>query len=157
MATKRGVVIGGTVASVIALASTALVRPWEGYSPTPYIDMVGVATYCYGDTGRPEKARYTEQECAQRLNSRLGQYMAGISSCIVLPLHENEWAAVLSWTYNVGVDAACKSTLVRKINTGQPASAWCPELDKWVYAGGKRVQGLANRRAAERRLCEGKS
>ena len=70
MATKRGVVIGGTVASVIALASTALVRPWEGYSPTPYIDMVGVATYCYGDTSRPEKARYTDTKEARAANVR---------------------------------------------------------------------------------------
>ncbi len=147
-------VIGGSAAAVIALAAAALVKPWEGYSPTPYIDMVGVASYCYGDTGKPDKVRYTEQECAEKLNSRLGSFLAGVSQCINVPLRENEWAAVLSWTYNVGVTAACRSTLVRKINAGQPAAAWCPELDRWVYADGKRVQGLANRRADERRLCE---
>lgn len=152
----KGKVIGGTVAGVL-LVTAALVKPLEGYSPTPYIDMVGVATYCYGDTSRPDKASYTEQECAERLNSRLGSYLTGVSQCINVPMREREWAAVLSWTYNVGVGAACRSTLVRKINAGQPASAWCPELDKWVYAGGKRVQGLINRRAAERAICEGRA
>lgn len=152
----KGKIIGGAAAGVIALAATALVKPWEGYSATPYTDIVGVATYCYGDTARPDKARYTEQECSERLNSRLGSYLSGVSQCIYRPLRENEWAAVLSWTYNVGVGAACRSTLVRKINDGQPAASWCPELDKWVYAGGKRVKGLANRRAAERAVCEGR-
>jgi len=149
-------ILGASAAAVIALAATALVQPWEGYSPTPYIDMVGVATYCYGDTSRPAKAVYTQQECAEKLNSRLGSYLTGVSKCIKVPLGERQWAAVLSWTYNVGVAAACNSTLVRKINAGQPAAAWCPELERWVFAGGKRVQGLANRRAAERAMCEGR-
>ncbi|WP_423169692.1 lysozyme [Stenotrophomonas maltophilia] len=153
----KGKVIGGSVAGVVLLAAGALVKPWEGYSPTPYIDMVGVATHCYGDSSRPDKAVYTEQECAEKLNSRLGSYLTGISQCIKVPLREREWAAVLSWTYNVGVGAACRSTLVGRINAGQPAASWCPELDRWVYAGGKRVQGLVNRRAAERRMCEGRS
>ena len=37
-------IIGSSGAAVIALAAAALVKPWEGYSPTPYVDMVGVAT-----------------------------------------------------------------------------------------------------------------
>lgn len=149
-------IIGSSAAAVIALAAAALVKPWEGYSPTPYVDMVGVATYCYGDTSRPEKAVYTEQECAEKLNSRLGQYLTGIQACIRVPLQPHQAAALLSWTYNVGVGAACRSALVGRINAGQPAASWCPELDRWVYAGGKRVQGLVNRRAAERRMCEGR-
>lgn len=153
----KGKIIGSSAAAIIALAAAALVKPWEGYSPTPYVDMVGVATYCYGDTGRPEKAVYTEQECAEKLNSRLGQYLTGIQSCIRVALEPHQAAALLSWTYNVGVGAACRSTLVGRINSGQPAASWCAELDRWVYAGGKRVQGLVNRRAAERAMCEGGS
>lgn len=138
----KGKVIGGSVAGLVLLAAGALVKPWEGYSPTPYIDMVGVATYCYGYTSRPDKAVYTEQECAEKLNSRLGSYMTRISQCIKVALREREWAAVLSWTYNVGVGAACRSTLVGRINAGQPAASCSPELDRWFYAGGKHAQGL---------------
>lgn len=148
-------IIGGSIAGVV-LAAVALVKPWEGYEAQPYRDIVGVLTVCYGSTTNIERRTYSEKECSDRLNSELGSYFTGISQCIKQPLREREWAAVLSWTYNVGVGAACRSTLVRKINAGQPASAWCPELDKWVYAGGKRVQGLANRRAAERAMCEGR-
>jgi lysozyme len=62
---------------------------------------------------------------------------------------------VLSWTYNVGVGAACKSTLVQKINQGAEYSAWCPELKRWVYAGGNKLPGLVRRREAEYQFCMG--
>lgn len=155
MATRANVVIGGTVAGAL-LAAAALIRPWEGLELEPYRDIVGVLTVCYGDTSAVERRKYTAEECEQRLNSDLGRRLAEITQCINVKLHENEWAAVLSWSYNVGTQAACRSTLVRKINEGQPPSIWCAELDKWVYADGKRVKGLVNRRTDERAMCEGR-
>lgn len=152
----KGRVIGGTVAGVL-LAAAALIKPWEGYEPQPYRDIVGVLTVCYGSTTSIQQRSYSETECSARLNTELGSYYAGISQCIRQPLREREWAAVLSWTYNVGVAAACRSTLVRRINAGEQGPGWCSELDKWVYAGGKRVRGLINRRAAERAICEGRA
>lgn len=149
-------VIGGSIAGVLALTA-AVVKPWEGYEPEPYRDIVGVLTVCYGSTTNIERRTYTEQECSARLNSELGSYFTGISQCIKRPLREREWAAVLSWTYNVGVGAACRSTLVRRINAGEQGPGWCSELSKWTNAGGKRVQGLINRRAAERAMCEGRT
>ncbi|WP_235891551.1 glycoside hydrolase family protein [Thalassobius litoralis] len=62
-------------------------------------------------------------------------------------------AALLSWTYNVGVGAACRSTLVRRLNAAE-WGAVCPELSRWTRAGGRVVRGLVNRRAAERADCE---
>lgn len=153
---SKAKVIGGSVAGVL-LATAALVKPWEGYEPEPYRDIVGVMTVCYGSTTNIQQRIYTEQECSERLNSELGSYLTGISQCIKRPLREREWAAVLSWSYNVGVGAACRSTLVRRINAGEQGPGWCAELDKWVFAGGKRVQGLVKRRAAERAMCEGRS
>ncbi|MGE8279044.1 MAG: lysozyme [Stenotrophomonas sp.] len=150
----RAKVIGGSILGVL-LAATALVKPWEGYEPKPYRDIVGVLTVCYGSTTNIEQRTYSEKECSDRLNSELGAYFAGISQCIKRPLREREWAAVLSWAYNVGVGAACRSTLVRRINAGEQGPGWCEELSKWTYAGGKRVQGLISRRAAERAMCEG--
>ena len=151
----RAKIIGGTALGVL-LTATALVKPWEGYEPKPYRDIVGVLTVCYGSTTNIEQRTYSEKECSDRLNSELGAYFAGISQCIKQPLREREWAAVLSWAYNVGVGAACRSTLVRRINAGEQGPGWCEELSKWTYAGGKRVQGLVNRRAAERAMCEGR-
>lgn len=147
-------VIGGSIAGVLLLAA-GLVRPWEGYSPEPYVDIVGKVTWCYGETKGIPKDSYKRQECEAILQTSLGRHLSGVAACIGQPLTENEWAAVLSWTYNVGVRAACGSTLVKRINRGEPGSAWCPELRKWVYAGGKRVKGLVNRREAELTMCLG--
>lgn len=142
-------------AGVIALAAT-IVKPWEGYEPEPYRDIVGVLTVCYGETqGVIEQRRYTEQECAAKLHSRLGQYLQALDACIDVDLRRHEWAALLSWSYNVGSAAACKSTLVRKVNAGAGPAEFCKELLRWNRAGGKVVRGLTNRRNAEYRLCMG--
>lgn len=151
----KGRVIGGSVAAVL-LAAVALIKPWEGRELQPYRDIVGVLTVCYGDTRNVEFRRYTVAECEQRLQSDLGQRLVEMIRCTNRPLQSNEWAAVLSWSYNVGTKAACSSGLVRKINAGQPASVWCYDLRKWVYAGGKRIKGLASRREAELMVCLGK-
>ena len=147
--------IAVSAAAVVALAAAALVKPWEGYSPTPYLDIVGVRTVCYGQTGNIENRRYSKAECEAMLESELGRYLTRLQSCTFQPLRRHEWAALLSWSYNVGTSAACKSTLIRKVNAGAPPREFCAELHKWVYAGGKRVKGLVNRREAEYRMCMG--
>ncbi len=102
------------------------------------------------------RQRFTKDECLVLLGASLRQHADGVSQCIAQPLKDHEAAAVLSWTYNIGVGAACKSTLVRKINQGAPAGEWCPELQKWVYAGGRVLPGLVKRRQAELAMCLGR-
>ncbi len=148
------VAVGGA-AAVVALAA-AIVKPWEGRENDPYKDIVGVWTVCYGETSGVQMRRYSDAECSTMLMQRLAQFDAELGRCITrpdVPVHVR--AAVVSFAYNVGSAAACKSTLMAKLNAGQWLAA-CAELDRWVMAGGKRRQGLANRRAAERRLCEGR-
>ena len=74
-------------------------------------------------------------------------------SCVRAPLTDGQRAAFLSFAFNVGDDAFCRSTLVRKANAGDFDGA-CAELSRWIYAGGKQLPGLVKRRAAERQLCE---
>lgn len=147
--------VAAGASAVVLLAAGALVMPWEGLENDPYRDIVGVLTVCYGETAGVQQRRYSDDECAAMLIARLGQFDAEMGRCITVEVPTHVRAAVLSWAYNVGSDQACKSTLIRKLNAGDTAGA-CAELDRWVMAGGKRVQGLANRRAAERRLCEGR-
>ena len=73
--------------------------------------------------------------------------------CVKRPMNDGQKAAFLSFAFNVGNGAFCSSTLVRKANAGDMPGA-CAELSRWAYAGGKQLQGLVNRRAAERKLCE---
>jgi len=78
----------------------------------------------------------------------------GMVACIHVPIAQHEFDAYLSFTYNVGAGAFCRSTLAKKLNEGKYEEA-CTELKKWVYAGGKTLPGLVNRREQEYKKCMG--
>jgi lysozyme len=145
------------LAALLAMAAGP-VAYWEGYVPRTYADPVGIPTVCYGHTGRAVHADrfWTEPECRALLDGDLIEHWRGVSRCIQRSIHLHEAAAILSWTYNVGVGNACRSTLVRMVNDGAPAAQWCAELSRWVFAKGKRLRGLERRRGHERAICEGR-
>lgn len=146
---------------VIGLGALILSLPivvfFEGYMPRTYIDPVGVPTVCYGETDKTitMQQRFSKEECLVLLGGSLQKHAAEVSKCVLRPIKDHEAAAILSWSYNVGSSAACGSTLMRKLNAGEPSSAWCPELYKWVYAKGKVLKGLERRRVAEYKMCIG--
>lgn len=148
-------IIGGSVAAVL-VAAGAFIVPWEspGGKPAlePYRDIVGVWTVCHGETNVPMRT-YTKAECERLLSTDVAKRLQAMERCIARPLTVNQYAAVLSWSYNVGTTAACGSSLVRKINAGATPEQWCPELLRWNRAGGRVIKGLTNRRQAELRLC----
>jgi lysozyme len=85
--------------------------------------------------------------------------MAAIDYCerqgagIHVDVPVESFAAFTSFAFNVGVRGFCGSKVARMLNAGDLAGA-CAGMDAWVYAGGRRVQGLVNRRRQERALCE---
>src|SRR5262249_45072132 len=72
--------------------------------------------------------------------------------CIKVPVSDKEYAAYIVFSYNVGSSGACRSTSFARLNRGDHRGA-CDALMNWVYAQGKVVKGLVNRRTAERKLC----
>lgn len=140
-------------AGVLAIAGS-VIAPHEGRSLVAYLDPVGVPTICEGVTADVQMGdTVTDTECDAALQREMRTHLAGVEACVDGYLTPNQWAAVLSWAYNVGVGAACNSTLVAKINHGESFRAWCPELKRWVYAGGVELGGLIKRREAEYSLC----
>src|SRR5512143_3999582 len=140
------------------LICTPLVAAWEGLYLRTYKDRLAhdLLTVCYGAT----KAEipdikitdvYTKEECQQLLADALPRYSAGIAKCIRVRLTEHQKAAAVSLAYNVGVRAVCKSTFVQKLNEGDPKA--CDYLLRFVKASGRVIQGLLNRRRAERKVC----
>lgn len=147
--------IKGLIAGSVALTAlaTGFVANWEGRELRAYKDIVGVWTICDGETkGVKPGDVATPAECDSMLARNLITYEAGLDRCLTYPVPGKAKVAFLSWTYNVGVGAACKSTLVRKANAGDVVGA-CNELLKWNRAGGRVVKGLTNRREAEREMC----
>lgn len=144
-------------AAAVIAAAIAVIAPWEGLRNQTYLDIVGVATVCYGQTGPAARpvARYSDAECKAMLGNEVAHFARQMESCIspAARMTAQQQAVVLSWAYNVGANAACKSTLVRKLNAGRPPAEWCAELLRWNRAGGQVVRGLDNRRKHEHQLC----
>lgn len=148
-------VVGLIGAGVLSIAG-AVVIPFEGRSLVAYLDPVGIPTICEGVTrGVKLGDTATDADCDAALQLEMRRHLVGIEACINGYLTPNQWGAVLSFTYNVGVGAACSSTMVKKINRGAGYQDWCPELKRWVYAGGEVYYGLVRRREAEYQLCMG--
>ncbi len=141
-------------AGAVALAIPLVVH-FEGRVPWVHRDPIGRLAACYGhddQTMTPGK-RFTAAECQAMLDEDLLKHAEAID-CIKRPLTDGQKAALLSFAFNVGNNAFCGSTLVRKANAGDMAGA-CAELSRWTLAGGKELPGLVRRRAAERAVCEG--
>lgn len=149
---KKGAALGAAV----VLATAAFVAPWEGLFTRPYKDIVGVVTWCYGETEGKPKASYTPQECRDMLAAKLPRYYGEISACwgpqVEAKLTDNMRVAFTSGAYNFGSGAFCKSSMVRRLKAGDLRGA-CDALLLYNRAGGRVVRGLANRRQAERKLC----
>ena len=147
----------------VALASLALsgaalvgIATHEGFVGRTYLDVVGIPTIGFGTTKdvkpnqtiTPERALIRLLQDANVMEKQLKQCIGDV------PMHQHEWDAIVSWTYNVGTGAACKSTLVKKLKAGDYKGA-CNELSRWTYAGGKQLPGLVKRREHERQMCLG--
>lgn len=150
-------VLTGVGAAVLALA-VPVVKHFEGTVFKTYPDPAlgwKVPTACTGHTGPELRSgqTWTREECDEMLAADLADHNAGLVACVKVPISEEEHAAYLSFAFNVGVNAFCGSTAVRKLNAGDRTGA-CAELSNWTRSGGKVLPGLVRRRAAERQLCE---
>ena len=147
---KDKVIVGAVAAAV------PLIAMWEGYSPRPYVDVVGVLTDCYGNTKQVSRDRIrTKEECEALLNNEVGRIATNLHK-EGLYTDPRTLAAITSFTYNVGDHAYRNSTLRKRFQAGLQSEG-CAQLNRWVYggpAGNKRViRGLVNRRSAEYKLC----
>jgi lysozyme len=151
----------GALVGAIGVAAAAILSPfvsgWESGGKqhlTAYQDIVGVWTLCDGETlGVKKGDTDTAEGCAIRLDTRLAGFAQEVAKCTPsLKGKDEQWAAATSLAYNIGTGAYCKSTVDRQFDAGNPRAA-CDAFTLWNKAGGRVVQGLTNRRAAERTLC----
>lgn len=143
--------VGG--AAVIAMA-VGLATLFEGSRPTPYRDVGGVPTVCYGHTGGVQDRRYSADECLALLRHDMGTANAAVHRCIRVPMTIGQEVALTDATYNAGPRIVCGSTLQRAANAGNWLGA-CAQLSRWDKAAGQTLPGLVKRRAEERAICEG--
>ena len=148
--------------TIAALSLTAVgfvgILGYEGYSGETIIPIPGdVPTIGFGTTeGVRHGDTITPPQAVKRALQDVQKYEGAIKRCVWVPLHQHEYDAYASLAYNIGPGSFCGSTLVKKLNQEDYAGA-CAEISRWVYAGGKKIQGLVNRRAKERAMCEGRN
>lgn len=143
--------------TAVGLVCCTLVGGAEGLRQKAYLDPVKIPTACFGETkGIKLGMEFTREQCETMLITRLVEHETGMQKCIKVPVKDETYVAFLSFTYNAGVGAFCKSTLARKLNAGDTRGA-CDELLNWNKATLKGVRitlpGLTKRRQQERALC----
>lgn len=129
-----------------------LIKRFEGCRLKAYRDVVGVWTIGWGRTTNVKKGDTCTQEQADKwLDEEVAVFAKCVDNYVLTPISSKQRDALISFAYNVGCAALARSTLVKKINSGDFAGA-ANEFLKWDKAGGKKISGLSKRREAEREL-----
>jgi GH24 family phage-related lysozyme (muramidase) len=164
-------------AGAIIVAGSALVagspqvmdflERWEGREYKVYADQFanGLPTVCKGltkhitDTPIIVGEVWAKDKCEREEKAALIKVQMQLAPCFRLPPAQIVFDAATSFAWNVGAPSVCKSGAMQAWNAGQ----WdlgCQRISRsdggklvWVFAGGKFVKGLANRRAAETNWC----
>lgn len=130
----------------------ALIMGWEGFRGDAYVDPVGVWTIGYGHTkGVKSGDRITEPEAYRLLIEELHHYEQGVRELVSVALTSNQFSALVSFAYNVGLGGFKNSTMRRKLNAQDYVGA-AEEFGKWIKGGSRILPGLVRRRQAEKQL-----
>lgn len=127
----------------------------EAFRSVAYDDGVGVSTLGFGTTeGVKPGDSITVERALTRALMDMTKYEGAIKRCVTAPLTQYEYDAATSLAYNIGPTAFCGSTVVKRFNAQDYAGA-CAAFELFNKAGGMVNRGLVNRRAQERKQCEG--
>ena len=134
----------------ISPAALDLIKAFEGCKLEAYRCPAGVWTIGYGATGPEVRQglRWTQRQADERLAADVERFALGVRRLLTRIPTPDELGAMTSLAFNIGLGAFGKSTVLRKFNAGDKAGA-AAAFALWNKAGGKVLQGLVRRRAAE--------
>jgi len=144
----------------LSASGAALIRSFEscekpvgGGKFTAYLCPAGVLTIGWGHTNHTGRAfgsdaLWTQAECDQAFAEDMARFEDEVKKLVRVQLTQNQFDALVSFTFNCGPGNLRVSTLLRKLNTGDFEGA-AHEFGKWNRGGGKVLKGLVRRRAAE--------
>lgn len=128
-----------------------IIREFEGCLLYPYKDTSGLVTIGIGHLVKPGENfdnGITEKEAEELLQNDLNVALNAILKYITRSLTDNQFSALLSFTYNLGGKTLQRSTLRRKCNRIEDDEV-PEEFMKYVFSGGIKTAGLVRRRKAE--------
>ena len=139
----------------VCQAAIDLVKHFEGLYLNAYLCPAGVPTIGYGHTeGVKMGQTITAPQAEDFLAGDLAGAAADVDRLVTVALNDDQRGALASFVFNLGAGNLASSTLLRKLNAGDYAGA-AAEFGKWVNAGGRKLDGLVKRRAAEADLFDG--
>lgn len=125
------------------------IKEFEGFSSTAYTCAGGVVTIGYGHTrGVRITDRCTKSEADRWLREDLAPIEAYINTIPEVDT-QGRFDSCADFCFNLGMGNFKSSTLLRKIKAGAPVAEIQAEFRRWVYAKGKKLKGLVNRREWE--------
>jgi lysozyme len=142
--------------NIIDMAVEIATSPWaDSFESDPYHDPAGYLTVGFGHLMSRERnkdksgyAPITLVDAVAMLKQDMEKSLASVYRLIEFPLEDNQYAALVDFTFNCGSGNLQASTLRRVINRGELNEA-PRQFRRWVHAGGVRLPGLVRRRQAE--------
>jgi lysozyme len=137
----------------------SLIKQFEGFRSKPYLCPAGIPTIGYGSTHYPNGTAVTlgdgeidEATATAYILATLSlDYVPAVNAMVQVDLNQNQFDALVDFAYNAGTQNLRSSTLVRLVNA-EAFEAAAGQFGLWVHAAGVVLQGLVNRREAERIL-----
>ena len=131
-------------------------KPIGGGKYVPYVCPAGVLTIGWGTTNLDGKkfdkySVWTKAQCDEALAKDMGKYERAVERLVKVPLNQNQFDALVSFTYNCGEGNLRKSTLLKRVNAGDFAGA-ARQFPLWNRGAGVVLRGLVRRREAEAAL-----
>lgn len=161
--------ISSTGARLVSESAIKFIIAFEGIARRgkdgliyPYHDVVGFPTIGIGHLLSREKwedlTKYPPITLDQAMSLKrrdLDKFALGVSRLITVDLNDNEFGALVSLAFNIGLGNLQASTLRRKLNRGDSRDECALEFLKWDKAGGQKIRGLTRRRVAESKFFLG--
>jgi len=138
-------------------AGINLIKEFEGFRRNAYLCPANKPTIGYGNTVYPDGRKVklgdtiSPKEAEELLQITVDNFAKECDRLITVPVNDNQFSALVSFTFNVGVTAFRGSTLLRVLNQGNYQET-ANQFLKWNKVGNRVVEGLIRRRQAERKL-----
>jgi len=142
----------------ISAVGLAFIKKYEGLRLSAYHCPAGIVTIGYGSTRYPEGRLVmisdelrSQEEATQLLLATISVFESAVNEKL-LNINQNQFDALVSFSYNIGIHAISESTLLRKAKINANDLSIYDEFLRWNYASGKVLSGLTKRRREEANL-----
>jgi lysozyme len=141
-------------------AGRDLIKQFEGCKLKAYKCPAGLWTISWGLTFYPDGTKVkegdviTQQQAEDYFNAIVDDFAKGVDVLVKSNVTANNFSAIVSFAFNVGINNLRRSTLLKKVNINPKEPTIRAEFMKWVRANNVVLKGLVRRREAEAKLYE---